>query len=237
MRTCAIGVSIAFAAGTFAQANVTFSFASDTQSAASTFSGNNVNLRQAGVAGTRLELLADDANGPLPTLVFETDFFAELSISFVDSIALPSGAISRIYELSGTFNFNDAATGLPLLEAQLNSGQLTTIGSDDRWGSTATLEASSVIDASTSYTWLGDSIPAYNLFEGSKSSFADASFTLSNILDAAGVPGVSVRPSSQLPNSAWSSEGSYSGSAFFIPTPASALLLAAGGAFSTRRRR
>ncbi|MEL6498620.1 MAG: hypothetical protein AAF937_11380 [Planctomycetota bacterium] len=237
MRFCAIGVSMAFATGTLAQANVTFSFASDTQSSATTFSGGGVNLRQTGDEGARLELLADDANGPLPTLVFETDFFADLSIEFIDSVPLPSGAVSRIYSLSGSFNFNDAATGAPLLRAELSSGLLTSIGTDDRWGSTASIEASSVIDAATSYTWLGESIPAYNLFESSKSTFADASFTLSNILDSFGVAGVDLVSSSQTPVDGWSSEGSYSGSAFFIPAPASAALLAAGGAFAGRRRR
>ncbi|MEL7483266.1 MAG: hypothetical protein AAFN41_02825 [Planctomycetota bacterium] len=237
MRACAIGVSVLFASASFAQANVTFSFASDTQSMQSTFSGGGVLLRQDGVDGARLELLADDANGPLPTISFDTIFFADLTLDFVDSVSLPGGSLTRVYEVNGTFGFNDADTGQPLLEAVVSTGSLSSLGTDDRWGSSASIEASSVIDKTTSYTWLGDSIPAYNLFQGAESSFADASFTLTNILDSLGVPGVELRGSSQLPQGSWTSEGSYSGSAFFIPTPASGVLLAAAGAVATRRRR
>ena len=68
----------------------------------------------------------------------------------------------------------------------------------------------------------------------------DAAFTLTNLLsfsNDATQPGVPLDPQTFLPAEKWQSEGSYSGSAFFIPAPASLAMLGAGGLIAARRRR
>ncbi len=237
MRPCAISMSMLFAAGAAAEPSVTFSFASDVNSDGPTFRGD----AGGGVVDTvrnPLGLLVDDANGPLPTLSFDdTKFYADFQLTHDSSITLGTGQMLHTYRLDGSFRFDAVQT----MSVEIENGLFTALGGAATWGSSASIQASSEAGSTVTYTWERESYPAYNLFTGlSTQQNTDASFTLTNLLSftAFGTePGVDLDPQSFLPNEKWQSEGSYSGSAFFIPAPASVALLGAGGLIATRRRR
>lgn len=240
MRSYAIGVSVLVAAGAAAEPNVTFSFASDTASGpatAQTFRGE-AGSGVVEISRSRVGLLADDANGPLPTLDFDdTLFYADFQLTYDSSVTLGTGQTLHAYRLDGTFRFDAVST----MSVAIENGVFTSLGDADSWGSTATIQASSIAGSTVTYTWDRESYPAYNLFQGvSTSDMTDASFTLTNLLSftAGGTkPGVDLDPQTLLPDEKWQSEGSYSGSAFFIPAPATLAMLGAGGVIAARRRR
>lgn len=230
-------VVLSLAASTASAQNVTFSFPSDNDSEQPTFQGSADDGLMSNVR-VATNLLVDDANGPLPTLEFDTRFYNDFALTTVGSTLLPSGQYLHTYSIDGTFRFQ---AGL-VMSVTIEDGVLTALGDEFSWGSTATIQASSLAGSTVTYEWLDDDQPAYNLFNGlTASDMTDAAFTLTNLVhfDNIGVriPGVPINPGSGLPGEDWESEGSYSGSAFFIPAPASAALMFACGVMGTRRRR
>ncbi|MEO1585359.1 MAG: hypothetical protein AAFR96_12420 [Planctomycetota bacterium] len=243
MLSRAIGVStgvLALAGNAAAQPNVTFSFASDTASGpavAQTFRGE-AGSGVVEIFRSRVGLLADDANGPLPTLEFDdTLFYADFQLTYDSSTTLGTGQTLHAYRIDGTFRFDAVTT----MTVDIVDGLFTSLGGADSWGSTATIQASSTAGSTVTYTWDRESFPEYNLFEGESSqTLTDASFTLSNLLSFtadATQPGVMLDPQTFLPAEKWQSEGSFSGSAFFVPAPASVAVACVGGLIAARRRR
>jgi len=239
MRLGAI-VLLSMAAGTASAQNVTFSFASDVASAVPTFEGqaNNGVINNVRVP---TNLFVDDANGPLPTLEYDTRFYVDFQMDYTGSFNLPGGQVLHTYGIDGNFRFLGGADG-QVMTVDISDGVLTALGDANGWGSTASIQASSLSGSSVTYNWQNADQAPYNLFDGSSTSdMTDAAFTLTNIFSfpagAGGVAGVTIDAQTGLPNVAWESEGSYSGSAFFVPAPGTAVIAGLGIATLGRRRR
>lgn len=224
-------LGVAVAAGS-AQAAL-FSFASDTNHTDFTFAGVGASVRDAQDPLDPVVLLIDDNNGPLPALAFNVEFDADFTISHAGSTMIAPGIFTHSYALNGTFTFSNAAG--PLLKVSIEGGALVALGGAARWGSTDTILGSDD-PGSVEYNWLGADLPAYGVFNGTSIGVDDASFTLTFLQTALG-SGVSVDPQTFLPNNEWRSEGSFSGTAFFVPAPGAAALLGLAGLCGTRRRR
>lgn len=229
--------ALTLTATTASAQNVTFSFASDTATEQPTFAGTADDGLMSN-SRVRTDLLVDDANGPLPTLEYNTSFYNDFELTTVGSTLLPSGQYLHTYKINGSFRFQ-AET---VMSVTIEGGVLTALGDEFNWGSTATIQASSLAGSTVTYDWMTGDQPAYNLFNGSSASvMTDAAFTLTNLIsfpDTGPVTnGVAINPGSGLPTHDWQSEGSFSGSAFFIPAPGSALLVTAAGIGLLRRRR
>jgi hypothetical protein len=210
-----------------------FSFASDNDHTSWTFRGIGNNVRDAQDGVDPQVLLIDDNNGVLPPLAMNLDFNADFIIGYLASVPLGGGTFVHNYSLNGNFSFVDAG-GNAVLTCLVRDGSLTAIGGAASWFSTATLQGNDNPFGAVTYTWNGPANPAYGLFPGQSIGPDDAAFTLT-VLNS---PGVGV-PLDQghLPSQQWFSEGSYSGSAFFVPAPGAAALLGLGGLVVARRRR
>jgi len=230
-------------------ANATlFSFASDNANhTAFTFIGKG-NVIQAAPQDNPTFLFADDDNGPLPPLSGATRFVADMRINFLASVPLGGGNFIHNYALSGgdgpfDFGWVDFQTGAPLLTAKIRgSGHAeTAVGPAFGWGSTATLQGADSESANVVYTWWGEDLPAYGLYKGESVGHDDFSFTLTWLQHdgVLGVPLVSDDAAGdfKLPATTWISEGSFSGTAHFVPTPGAMALLGLGGLVAGRRRR
>ncbi|MBC7771893.1 MAG: hypothetical protein H7210_05320 [Pyrinomonadaceae bacterium] len=212
-----------------------FSFASDADHASWTFAGNGNGIRDGQDALDPQILVIDDNNGPLAPLLLTVEFQAEFTIQYVTSIAFAGGFI-HTYQLDGTFTFLDATTNLPLLSCAVSNGAMTALGGRDSWYTTSTLQVSdNPSGGSVAYTWFGPNTPAYDLLNGVSIGPDDMSFTLT-VINNAGGTGVPLGQD-HLPSVPWQSEGSYSGSAHYIPSPSAAGLLALAGLSLGRRRR
>ena len=236
MRLGAI-VVLSLTAGVASAQNVTFSFASDVASNEPTFEGQ-ADTGVISVVRIPTGLEVDDANGPLPTLSYDTRFYCDFQLTYSGSFNLPGGQVLHTYGVDGTFRFQSST----VMQVTIEDGVLTALGDANGWGSTATIQASSLAGSNVNYEWQAASQAAYNLFTGaSTSDMTDAAFTLTDIFSfpagAAGVPGVTINPQTGLPNVAWESEGSYSGSAFFVPAPGTAMIAGLGLTALGRRRR
>jgi hypothetical protein len=232
MRTALASALIAIAAGA-AQA-ATFSFASDTNPSDFTFAGAGGEVRDAQDPTDPVVLLVDDSNGPLPAISFNVEFEAEFDIDYVNSAQVAPGVYTHSYALNGTFSFRQA--GNDLLRGTITDGAMVALGGGVSWGSTGTILGSDD-PGSVEYTWLGADLPAgYGVFNGTSVGIDDAAFTLTFLQSALG-SGVSLHPITLLPLGEWTSEGSFSGTAFFVPAPGSITLLGAAGLAGSRRRR
>lgn len=240
MRLGAIVLLTLSAGVAAAEPNVTFSFASDVASSVPTFEGEaNTGV----IANSRVptNLFVDDANGPLPTLQFDTRFYVDFQMTHSGSFNLPSGQVLHTYAIDGNFEFLGGGDG-QVMRVDVTGGVLTALGDATSWGSTATIQASSIAGSTVAYTWQNADQPGYGLFDNATTGdMTDAAFTLTNIFSfpavGGSVAGVPINPQTGLPSLAWESEGSYSGSAFFVPAPGSVLVSALGVAVLGRRRR
>ncbi len=212
-----------------------FSFASDVDSGSFTFYGAGGGVVDAQDSADTQLLFIDDTNGVFPTLPIVVEFEAAFQMAYVASVPVTGNTFVHTYALAGAFGFFDPGTGLPILTAALTGGSMTALGSATAWGTSETIQVNDIGDSEIVYTWWGPAIPEYGLYPGNSIGPDDAAFTLTLTLNAAG-PGVPLGTDG-LPSTAWVSEGSYSGSAFFVPTPGAAALAGMGLIGMTRRRR
>lgn len=209
----------------------TFSFASDTNHTDFTFAGFGSNVSDANDPNDPVTLLVDDSNGPLPALEFDVEFDADFTIGYVSSVMVAPGVFSHNYSLNGSFTFSNLSG--TLLTVNIADGALIALGGQASWGSTDTILGSDN-PGSVEYIWSGGDLPAYGVFNGTSVGIDDAAFTLT-FLQSMG-SGVSLG-TDFLPNNEWRSEGSYSGSAFFVPAPGATALLGLSALVAGRRRR
>lgn len=230
-------LGIAIVVGLAASANAgIFSFASDNDHTSFTFTGFGGSVGDAADSTDVFELFIDDDNGPLPPLTYEVEFEAAFSIAYAGSVDLGGGLFVHSYFLDGEFGYYDTASGDPILTAIIGHGALTALGTAGSWLSTSTVLGADGPASDVTYVWHGSDIPDYGLFTGaSVGPDDDAAFTLT-FLQHDGGSGVGL-DSAMLPESQWVSEGSYSGTAHFIPAPGSMALLAGTGLMLGRRRR
>ncbi|MFA6043995.1 MAG: PEP-CTERM sorting domain-containing protein [Phycisphaerales bacterium] len=237
----ALMVAAALAAASSAQAVTTFSFASDTDPSQFTFSGNGAQVSN-GTPAPTVTLLVGNGNGGQAPLSFNVEFRSNFSISYVVSTPV-SGGFQHIYNVQGnqgqspTFGFYVPGTNDALLTATFEGGIFRSAGTQNAWGSGANVEASDITGQVT-YTWFGASNAAYGLVAGGSSfGLDDAAFTLSNL--QSGQPatnGVGLN-ADNYPIQSWNSEGSFSGTANFVPSPGAIALMGLGGLAMARRRR
>jgi hypothetical protein len=211
----------------------TFSFASDTNPNDFTFAGFGGNVTDAQDPTDPVVLLVDDNNGPLPAMSFNVEFDADFTVAHVDSAQVAPGVFTHSYALNGTFSFSQGGTDL--LRCTITDGAMVALGGQATWGSTDTILGSDN-PGSVEYTWLGADLPGYGVFNGASIGIDDAAFTLTFLQSALG-SGVALNPANMLPGDEWTSEGSFSGTAFFIPSPGALALLGIGGLATGRRRR
>lgn len=210
-----------------------FSFASDTNQTDFTFGGFDKSVHDAQDPNDPVQLLIDDDNGPLPALVFDVEFDADFVIGFVGSNQVAPGIFTHSYSLNGSFTFSGASG--PLLKVSITDGAMVALGGRDTWGSTDTILGSDN-PGSVEYSWLGSDLPGYGVFNGTSVGIDDASFTLTFLNSALG-SGVTLDGTTFLPNAEWTSEGSFSGTAFFVPAPGAVGLIGLAGVLGLRRRR
>lgn len=210
-----------------------FSFASDTNQTDFTFGGLGNAVTDAQDPFDPVVLLVDDDNGPLAPLEFEVEFDADFTIAHQGSTLVAPGIFTHTYSLNGTFTFT-GATGL-LLRVDIEGGAMVALGGQNAWGSTDTILGSDD-PGEVTYTWSGGDLPLYNVFNGESIGTDDAAFTLTFLQTALGA-GVGLDPTTRLPTTSWNSEGSFSGTAFFVPAPGASALLALAGMTALRRRR
>lgn len=223
-----------------ANANATlFSFASDNDHTSRTFAGLGALVQAAMDPGNPQVLLIDDDNGPNPEMSFNVEFRANMQLQHSSSLGLGGGNFLHIYNVVASnegpagFGFFDAS-GAPLLVATFSSAVFRATGPEAAWGTTANLTASD-LTGNVMYTWFGPDMPAYGLYQGQSSvGLDDAAFTFTDLRSDSG-PGVPL--SNSLPSMSWTSEGSYSGTAHFVPAPGAAALLGLAGLGFGRRRR
>lgn len=239
MKLLAATAAIVLASGS-AQATF-FSFYSDNNHTDWTFRGLGDKVIDAQDPSDPIDLIIDDDNGPAPQKAFQTEFDAEFDILYLGSVPMPMpGKFLHAYAISGKFSFTEIGTGNVLLTAVLEGGAFTAVGSGGAaapvtsWDTTAGIQGSDAY-GSVTYTWMGSDEPTYGLFQGQSIGLDDAGFDLT-VLGTAFGPGVATGPDG-LPTQEWTSEGSFSGSAHFIPAPSAAALLAAGGLLGMGRRR
>lgn len=213
-----------------------FSFASDIDHTSWTFAGNGAAVNDAQDPFDPQFLLVDDNNGLAAPLPFSVEFEADFRIQYLASVPLAPGVFIHTYRLDGTFAFIDTTTTTTLLSCTVVGGALTAIGDTTSWFTTSTLQVNdNPFGGSVEYTWFGPDMPAYDLLTGSSIGPDDMSFTLT-VINNAGGTGVPLGQD-HLPSVPWQSEGSYSGSAHYIPSPSAAGLLALAGLGLGRRRR
>ncbi|MCA9305633.1 MAG: hypothetical protein KDA16_03830 [Phycisphaerales bacterium] len=246
---------IALAAGV-AQAGVTgpsptaasFSFASDQADMSWTFFGFGDQVLDGMNAEDPIKLVVDDANGICPSVKLFAEFSASFTLSGYTATNIFGSTWLHSYNAAGSFGFNDPVSGAPWLTAFLGDSVFTSPGSQFRWSSTgaalgsddfgavvyvATQEFVDAINAALDGT--GCTAADLNVFAGQSVSPDDFGFDLS--LLNSGPNGVAIDPQTGLPIATWRSEGSYSGSATFVPTPGAAALAGLGLVTVSRRRR
>lgn len=229
-----LALAVVTGLATAAQADVIFSFASDNDHTSFTFDGFGGAVGDAQDPSDPFELLIDDANGNQIPLSYEVEFSADFAISYAGSVNLGGGLFVHSYLLNGEFGFYDQSGGA-VLTATVDNGALTAMGGQDSWFSTSTVLGVDGDIGSVDYIWhLADNAD-YGLYTGQSVGPADdAAFTLT-FLQSSGGSGVGLG-TDMLPADEWVSEGSYSGTANFVPAPATAALLAGAGLFIRRRR-
>ncbi|MCL4741327.1 MAG: hypothetical protein KJZ54_03910 [Phycisphaerales bacterium] len=228
-------MTLAAVAGLATAANATlFSFASDVDHTSFTFAGMGGLVADAMDPSEPLTLLIDDTNGPGAPIALSVEFNAGFEIAHLGSIPSGGGNFVHAYSLDGFFEFRDGSGAL-VLSAVVEGGSLTALGSATSWYSSGALFGADGAGSSVTYTWHGANIPDYGLFTGNSIDPDDAAFTLTFLQSDPGM-GVALGQD-MLPAMHWVSEGSYSGSAFFIPAPGSLALLGFAAIGAARRRR
>lgn len=251
----AAGAVLAGAAS--AQASL-FSFASDSNNTMPTFQGTagssgGFTITDSG-AMNRFDLLIDDDNGPLPFLSFQSRFEFGVRAQWVVSTPIGGPTVLHTYSITNApgqnfaFRFTDLS-GVELLRASIDSpsqGVFSVPGTASTWSTAGGLRAS---DTFASVTWTatqalvnriiaaGANPLSYGIRADSSVAIDDFAFDLTRLLNPNG-GSLAIDSQTKLPTTAWSSEGSFSGTASGgIPTPGAASLMALAGLLAARRRR
>lgn len=220
-----------------------FSFASDFSDQSWTFRGEfhggHFALEDGTPTNDLMQLLIDDGNGGLDPLVFEVDFNMHFDVEYLSSSPIGGGKFLHSYVVEGDAGWYTASG--PVLELAAQGAILTIVGGETSWDSAGSVFGADAW-AGVTYTSYVDA-PAYGMYEGQNISPADFSFSIT-ALNTSGVipydfssPGAELDPSNMLPIDEIFAEGSYSGSANFIPAPGSLALLGVAGVAMQRRRR
>ncbi|RNC80917.1 MAG: hypothetical protein ED559_03715 [Phycisphaera sp.] len=244
MRSPKLAVTLAFVYTAAANAqDVTFSFAANDSpqpTNQSTFAGSALD---GGISSSRVLsnlLVESNVNRVLP-LEIQSRFNSDFQLTFIESDRLtPNGQYLHSYFIDGSFWFDDD----PYMVVTIENGVFTTLGEADRWGTAASIVASSDAGSIVSYEWLGDDNSDYSLFQGvNDESFSDAIFSLTNITSfppigpPQGTVGVDIDLATGLPEYNWTSDASFAGSTSFVPSPGSALVFGCGVLAMSRRKR
>lgn len=231
--------SAVVAAVAFPASAAFFSFPSDADHTSWTFTGIGPSVGDAADLFDPQVLLIDDDNGPLPPMLLGVEFEADFELMHIGSLPFVAGKFTHTYVLNGSFAFVDPVSGAPVLSCVIRDGLFTAVGDGGAkaptWNSTATIQASDDYGIVT-YTWHGPDDPAYGLYTGQSVGLDTAAFTLT-VLHSEFGPGVALDDRTYLPMHRWYSEGSYSGSAYFIPSPGAMALAGMGLLVVGRRRR
>lgn len=211
------------------------SFRSDDNHRAFTFTGNAGFITNA-VQLDPYELLVDDHNGPLPPVVFQVRLLADFGL-VPTGVVNVAGSTLHTYALNGGFSFVDFNTGAPLLTANVANGAVTSLGTGGAWGTSGNLQGNDTGRTSAvTYNWFGPDLAAYQIFTGQPSVGPDDfGFTLTSIISEFGT-GVPIGQDS-LPLTQWTSEGSFSATAYFVPSSGTAALFGLGMLAAARRSR
>ncbi len=231
-------LALAIVAGLAASTNAgIFSFASDVDHTSFTFAGFGSGVFDADDTSDIMKLYIDDDNGMLDPLIYSVEFEADFTIDYAGSVDLGGGLFVHTYSLNGEFGYYDSITGAPILTASIDHGALTALGAASTWLSTSTVLGADGDASDVTYEWHLDDNADYGLYNGSPSigPSDDAAFTLT-FLQTDGGSGVGLG-SDMLPDFNWVSEGSYSGTAHWVPAPGTLALLVGSGLLLGRRRR
>lgn len=221
-----------------------FSFASDFSDRSWTFRGEFHGGHFAMEDGTGIDdmmtLLIDDGNGGLAPLTYEVDFNMHADVEYLSSTSIGGGKYLHTYVLeNATAGWYQAAG--PVLEMSFDDSILTIVGDEFGWDSSGSMFGSDSW-ADVQYTSYVDA-PDYGMYVGDSVGPQDFGFSLTALNTSGTIPydfssiGASLDPQTMLPTDEIFAEGSYSGSARFVPTPSTATLLVCGGLVGLRRRR
>lgn len=247
-----IGIAALLSLAGSAQAAL-FSFASDDASSQFTFLGTAgagttfTASASGGGTGVPVTLKIDDNNGALPTVSLNVRMIATFTFAYVSSIGTMNNQ-THAYSVVGMFGFVDAA-GAPLLTVNVTTqnpaglaigGTMTQwfsagglFGSDNAGGGTVAYTPTAALF--TAGTAAGANLNNYGIFNGTSTGPDDFGFSLT-FVNANNLP-VSIDAQTRLPTAAWRAEGSYSGSATWIPSPGSAAMIGLAGLLAAGRRR
>ncbi|MEO0511983.1 MAG: hypothetical protein AAF108_03695 [Planctomycetota bacterium] len=219
---------------------ITFSFASDSDSNDPTFVGSSDTFGNAPSAEPDFSLLVDDGNGPLPTLEFaDLLFMADFSITSFGKTMIAPGLFLHNYSVDGVFALSDAGSN-NILEADVAGGVMSIVGGENSWATSGSIITSDIDMSEITYRWGGMDFPDYLIFNGQESAgddLDDGVFTLTFLADSSS-DGVVELDDNGLPVEEWTAEASFSGSTrSLIPTPGAVAMIGLGGLLGAVRRR
>ncbi|HZW08890.1 MAG TPA: hypothetical protein VFF69_03225, partial [Phycisphaerales bacterium] len=217
---------VAGAIATTAHAGI-LSFASDSSDQSWTFTGgthsNHFAIHDGTPTDDLMRLLIDDDNGPLDPLAYDADFNFHAHMTHVSSTPIQGGMFLHTYDIEGDAGWYTADG--PVVELTFDGAVMTVIGTELAWGAAGSIFGDETFSAVT-YTSYVDA-PDHGVFAGQSVGPDDFAFTLTSINTSGVIPydhdpafrGVALDPATMLPAHDFFAEGSYSGSAHFIPTP------------------
>lgn len=237
-------IAVVGLAAAAANADVFMSFASDFNDQAWTWTGEyhagHFALEDATPHTEPMTLLIDDGNGGLDPLSFTVDFNAHIDLEYISSTPIGGGKFIHSYHVEeGEAGwYTDLG---PVVELVFEGAVMTIVGDEFGWDTAGSLFGS---DAFADITYISAiDAPAYGLFAGESIGADDLAFTISVLNTSGSLPfdgsglGATLDPDTMFPDSQIYAEGSYSGSANFVPTPGALALLGVAGLGAARRRR
>jgi hypothetical protein len=232
-------------AGLAAAANAgIFSFASDTSDQSWTFLIQGHGGHYAITDGTHFTdptiLLIDDDNGILDPLSYSVDFNLHADIDYQGSTPIGGGKYLHSYRVEDAVAGWYLDTG-PVLEMTFDDSIITIVGDEFGWDSAGSMFGADSW-AGVQYTSYINA-PEYDMYEGQAVGPQDFGFSITALNTSGALPwdhseiGASLDPNTMMPLEDVYTEGSFSGSARFVPAPGTAAVLLLAGLAGTRRRR